>query len=104
LAERHHIHLAGISIDEFVSTIVLVPEGKRMKMRRFAVRPDFRHVGFGSETLAWCEDYARQHGVEVMYCHARESAVRFYSRRGYSEVGDFFEEDGIPHIKMEKVL
>ena len=39
-----------------------------------------------------------------MTLHARQVAVPFYERLGYSIVGEPFEEVSIPHFKMEKGL
>jgi predicted GNAT family N-acyltransferase len=39
-----------------------------------------------------------------MYCHARDSAVNFYLKNGYTGIGNYFNEDGIPHLKMRKEL
>ena len=39
-----------------------------------------------------------------MILHARETAVVFYEKLGYSSLGDQFEEVTIPHWAMEKRL
>jgi predicted GNAT family N-acyltransferase len=36
--------------------------------------------------------------------HAQLSAEGFYIREGFTPVGGVFDEAGIPHRKMEKVL
>lgn len=103
-AEKHHIHIIGEIAGRLCATAALVPEGKKLKMQRVAVRSDSQNQGIGSALLAFCEHYAIEHGYHALYCHARDSAIPFYRKNGYNPSGDFFEEDGIPHLKMIKLL
>nr|MBP8249907.1 GNAT family N-acetyltransferase [Chitinophagales bacterium] len=43
-------------------------------------------------------------GFTLMYCHARDTAIPFYEKLGYSRVGEEFEEVTIPHWEMGKSL
>lgn len=101
--EKSHIHITGYANEELVATAVLVPEAGQMKMQRVVVDNSARNAGIGTDMIRFCEDLAKQHeDVHVMYCHARDSAVRFYAKNGYEPDGDYFPEDGIPHLKMKK--
>jgi len=102
--EKNHIQIAGFLDNELVATAVLVPEGDKMKMQRVVVSDNLRSNNIGSEMMAFCEKLAIEKNVEVMYCHARNSAVNFYSKNNYEKEGDYFDEDGIPHLKMKKSL
>lgn len=89
---------------ELVATAVLVPEGEAMKMQRVVVVENLRSQNIGSKMMAFCEKLALDRNCKVLYCHARDSAVNFYSRNHYEKEGDYFDEDGIPHLKMRKKL
>ena len=102
--EKNHIQIAGFLDNELVATAVLVPEGDKMKMQRVVVLDSLRGQKIGSKMMAFCEKLALERNVEVMYCHARDSAVDFYSKNNYEKEGDYFDEDGIPHLKMRKKL
>ncbi|TNE79579.1 MAG: GNAT family N-acetyltransferase [Bacteroidetes bacterium] len=54
--------------------------------------------------MRYCEDLAREHQKSSIYCHARDTAVNFYLNNGYVGEGDYFDEDGIPHWKMTKLV
>lgn len=52
-------------------------------------------------------------GVEVaindlkakkIYLEAQEYAIGYYAKEGFTVVSEPFMEDGIPHVKMEKVI
>ena len=100
--EQNHVQIVGFIDDELKACAVLVPEGTHLKMQRVAVDAHLRNLNVGSEMMAFCEQYAKSEGYETVYCHARDSAVNFYLKNGYTGVGDYFPEDGIPHLKMEK--
>jgi predicted GNAT family N-acyltransferase len=42
--------------------------------------------------------------LNAVVLHARETAVSFYKKLGYTKEGNVFEEVGIPHWKMTKPL
>lgn len=102
--EKYHFQIAGFSDDAIIATAVLVPEGDEMKMQRVAVMEHLRSLNIGSEMMTFCEKFALDKNFKVMYCHARDSAVNFYIKNGYTGIGDYFDEDGIPHLKMRKRL
>jgi predicted GNAT family N-acyltransferase len=102
--EKYHFQIAGFLDDAIIATAVLVPEGDEMKMQRVVVTESLRSLNIGSEMMTFCEKFASDKNFKVMYCHARDSAVNFYIKNGYSGMGDYFDEDGIPHLKMRKKL
>lgn len=102
--EASHIQIAGFNDNELVATAVLVPEGESMKMQRVVVSEGLRNRNIGSQMMEFCERLAQEKGIKIMYCHARDTAVNFYLQNMYKEEGDYFDEDGIPHVKMVKVL
>ena len=75
-----------------------------IKMRQVAVDPSFQNQGLGKKLVAWSEQYAFEKGYRHMVLHARDSAVDFYLKLGYTLVGPGFIEVGIPHHRMEKSL
>jgi predicted GNAT family N-acyltransferase len=102
--EKNHIHVVGIINDNIEATAVLVPEGKQIKMQRVVVSDVHRNLNIGSNMMAFCEEYAMKEGYKIVYCHARNSAVNFYLKNGYLAEGEYFDEDGIPHLKMYKTI
>lgn len=102
--EKNHVQIVGLINNEIIATTVLVPERPKMKMQRVVVKDNLRNSALGSKMMSFCESYLMDEGYETVYCHARDSAVNFYLKNGYSGEGDYFDEDGIPHLKMRKNL
>ncbi|MGB0391197.1 MAG: GNAT family N-acetyltransferase [Salibacteraceae bacterium] len=102
--EKDHIQIAGFLNEKLVATAVLVTEGQNMKMQRVVVTDNLRSKNIGSRLMSFCEQLARDRNIKIMYCHARNTAVKFYTRNDYQKEGDYFGEDGIPHLKMIKNL
>lgn len=102
--ERYHIQIAGAQNHEIVATAVLVPEGSFCKMQRVAVKNSLQNQGIGGQLMRFCEKQALSLGLKTMYCHARGTAVPFYLKNQYEAEGEYFQEDGIPHLKMIKSL
>lgn len=74
------------------------------QLRQMAVDGTLQKSGYGRELISYAEQYARESNYKTMYLHAREVAVGFYLKLGYTIQGDYFTEIGIPHIEMIKSL
>lgn len=104
-AESEQIHIACFEKEELVGCLILVPIGdKRLKMRQVAVKSTKQHKGIGRTMSNFCEAWAKKHKYQTIYCHARAVAVPFYEKLGYKKYGELFQEVGIDHWKMEKVV
>lgn len=103
-AEKVHIQIAGVKGETVCACAVLVPEGSEMKMQRVAVAEDLQRQGIGGAMMKYCERVAAERGAEKVYVHARDTAVPFYEKNWYVAEGKMFDEDGIPHLKMWKLL
>ncbi|WP_430401688.1 GNAT family N-acetyltransferase [Fluviicola sp.] len=102
--ERKHLHIVGFLGDELIATAVLVPEGDAMKMQRVVVKEGNQDSGIGSKMMSFCEKIANENKTQRIYCHARDTAVNFYLKNNYLAEGEYFPEDGIPHLMMYKSI
>ena len=102
--EENMVQVVGFQKRKIVASAVLVPLHPYLKIQRVVVQGNLRNANIGSRMMAFCELYAGKEGFQGIFCHARQSAIRFYIKNGYSEEGDHFEEDGVPHMKMVKSL
>ena len=79
-------------------------QGKWGRVGRMAVLSSDRRHGVGVKLLTALEAEARRRGLEGIKLHAQLSAMEFYKRHGYEADGAVFEEAGMPHLEMKKVL
>jgi len=71
---------------------------------RMAVLPGQRGKGLGVSILRALVAVAAGRGVAALRLHAQTSAVGFYEREGFVTEGGEYEEAGIPHQNMVRVL
>ena len=71
---------------------------------RMAVVRVMRGSGLGGDLLNALVDIAKVRGDKEVRLHAQCSAQAFYARAGFVPVGEPFDEVGIAHIEMRKVL
>ncbi|MEJ6004308.1 YbgC/FadM family acyl-CoA thioesterase [Paucibacter sp. AS339] len=74
------------------------------KIGRMAVLRSMRGGRIGREVLEALMQAARQQGYREVLLHAQMSAAGFYSRAGFVQRGPVFEEAGIGHVEMVRVL
>ena len=75
-----------------------------VKIGRMAVVPEFRGTGVGRDILRFLIDRARARGLRRAFLHAQLTAEGFYLKEGFNPLGEVFDEAGIAHRKMEKLL
>lgn len=100
------VHAVAVHDGVIIGTGRLLPDvdGKGPHIGRMAVERDRRRDGIGGQVLNFLEDQGRARGFRQITLHAQEYVKSFYAGHGYREVGDIFEEAGIPHREMVKEL
>jgi len=84
-----------------VGTGRLLPDGH---IGRMAVLGESRALGVGGAILERLVEEARRQGMREVILSAQTHAIGFYRRHGFSEEGEVFEEAGIAHQAMRRVL
>ncbi|PUZ27816.1 Acetyltransferase (GNAT) domain-containing protein [Chitinophaga costaii] len=91
--------------EQLVGCCILTPVDVRtVQLRQMAVSPDYQQQGIGSEIVKYAEALATEAGYSTLMMHARATAIHFYTKLGYKTIGATFEEVGIPHVEMQKIL
>jgi predicted GNAT family N-acyltransferase len=104
-AESAFFHLGYFEHEKIIACLILAPEKNgKMKMKQVAVDFEFQGKGIGAALVKAAESFALEKGFKTMYCHARDTAVPFYLKLGYHQIGEMFEEVTIPHFEMEKAI
>jgi predicted GNAT family N-acyltransferase len=94
--------LADGSLAACVIAAALTPE--ESKIRQMAVRTDCQRRGLGRQLMQALEAHLSSHGPQSLQLHARATAVAFYESLGFTRIGEPFNEVGIPHLRMIKVI
>jgi predicted GNAT family N-acyltransferase len=97
--------LAFDQADRCVGTGRIVRVNHRTaQLGRMAVAAPFRRRGVGGAMLSALERMACLRGVAEIFVHSQLPAETFHRNRGYSSEGEVFQEQGVPHVLMRKVL
>ena len=80
------------------------PGGGTARIGRMAVDRTLRGSGVGRQVVQALEQAARLRGDTRVVLGAQRSAEGFYGRLGYTPYGEPYEEVGIPHVGMARVL
>ncbi|WP_218510767.1 YbgC/FadM family acyl-CoA thioesterase [Variovorax sp. dw_308] len=106
--EHDAVALHGVArnrLGKVVATGRLLSESPGIaRIGRMAVHRGLRGSGHGAAVLRLLEDAAKARGDTEVTLHAQRSAEAFYKRLGYSASGEPFDEAGIAHIEMRRVL
>lgn len=97
-------HVLGWVDDEAVATARwrTVPYDEEIvaKLERFAVLPDHRGQGYGTQLVRSVLQDARRAGFDTFLVHAQSHLQDWYEDLGFRATGRAFEEAGIPHVAM----
>jgi len=98
------IHVLALEDGEPVGCGRVVFFDDYAKIGRVAVLMDKRKSGFGKIVCEELLNIAVENGAKKAVLHAQCVASKFYETLGFTPEGEIFDEDGIDHIKMVKVL
>jgi predicted GNAT family N-acyltransferase len=82
----------------------LVIDGERGMIGRMAVLRDCRGRGVGAAVLRALEAEGLERGLRHFKLSAQTHATGFYERCGYTAYGEVYEDVGIPHVDMKKLI
>lgn len=100
---RHAVVFNGLQ--QPIATGRLVSDSPGVgRIGRMAVDRSVRGGRWGRMVLDSLIEASRQRGDHEVVLHAQRHAEPFYSRAGFTPVGEPYEEAGIPHITMKKVF
>ena len=69
-----------------------------IKLERFAVLKSYRNLGVGKKLALYILNSIKDE--KLIYLHAQESVIKFYSKLGFEKIGNQFFEAEIAHQKM----
>ncbi len=69
------------------------------QLRGMAIDQSLQSTGLGAELLLYGIHFAQHKGAGIVWARARDSALKFYERNGFTTVGDAFidEATGMSH-------
>jgi predicted GNAT family N-acyltransferase len=74
-----------------------------LKMERFAIKKEYRNLGYGREVIKFLIEYLTSRFYpKKIYLHAMAHLKEFYKSCDLTPDGDIFLEANIPHIKFIK--
>ncbi len=99
------LHFGASIGGSLVSVVSLFDEeGKRMRLRKFAVQPEFQGQGIGSALLCHIIEHLKCMSTDIVWCDARVEAIPFYKKQGFTLDGGRFLKSGISYNKMMRQL
>jgi len=103
--EKDDILMGAFEDDKLLGCCLLTRmDAFTIRLRQMAVPNNMQGKGVGRALMIFAENIARDLGYRKLCMHARQTAVGFYQKLGYSVSGEPFEEVTIPHYIMEKAL
>ncbi len=103
-SENLDIHIVAKVGRKVIGTMIMTVVNDKAKMRQVAVLSEFQSKGVGKKMVEAFEQLSKSKGLNSIVLHARETAIIFYKNLGYFVDGERFEEVGIPHWKMSKLV
>lgn len=101
-ADAHCLHAVIFDArQQPVATGRLLPDGH---IGRMAVLADQRRSGLGGQVLVALMEAARARGHDRVVLSAQVHALSFYRGHGFIAEGPVYDDVGIPHQDMSKVL
>ncbi|MCK5725248.1 MAG: GNAT family N-acetyltransferase [Thiotrichaceae bacterium] len=100
------IHCCVQDQETMIATLRLVAqENNVVKLGRLVVAKSYRRQGIATELMHYAIQYSQQVlEAKTLLLGAQCYIKIFYQPFGFTEYGDVFDDAGIPHIMMKKIL
>lgn len=104
--DRTADHYLLVQESQPIATCRIIIEGHHAKVGRFAVIKDARGHGIGAHLLREVEKLtiSRHPLINEFILGAQLQALNFYAKSGYQPYGEIFDDAGIPHRMMRKLV
>ncbi|MEP7142855.1 MAG: GNAT family N-acetyltransferase [Ferruginibacter sp.] len=97
-------HITGWDDDTLVAYCRILPPGisfKEASIGRVVISPDYRHFGYGRQLMENAVGFTLDRFIcKKITISAQLYLEKFYESIGFVKLGDPYQEDNIPHIKM----
>ncbi len=103
------IVLTEVMDEEYKSITWLTDNGKNLYIHRLAVHPDYWGQGLAQNLMSFAEEYAKDNNyksVRLDTLSENKRNLKFYKKRGYTQLGDIFfpKQNDHPFHCFELVL
>jgi len=107
--DKQAMHLLGMRDNEIIAYARLLPPGVYAKdvvsFGRLVITQQYRGKGLGKQMMQEIINYIADHYLNVPIKFSAQTYLQpFYENFGFHAVGDVYDEGGIPHIRMQKML
>lgn len=100
------IHIGAFENDQLISVCSLfelssqrIKQAKQYRLRAMATHPNFRGMNAGKRVVQFALELTRNKGFDVLWCDARQVALGFYEKMGFSLIDEWYE---VPKIGLHK--
>ncbi|MBI0064601.1 GNAT family N-acetyltransferase [Bifidobacterium polysaccharolyticum] len=99
------LHIVAYDGDDPAGVCRIFPDrGNTWTLGRLAVLKPYRGQHLGSNLVGKAEETARSRGADRLTLHAQERVAGFYESLGYGDMGIHDQDEGCPHMWMDKPL
>tara|TARA_R110001583_G_scaffold41891_1_gene133117 strand:- start:11902 stop:12333 length:432 start_codon:yes stop_codon:yes gene_type:complete len=104
LGEETQLHFGCFNNHDLIGCVVIkaAANGTRVKLRQMAVEVTSQGKGVGKGLILDIEVFLKEKGYKIIELSARKTAKIFYEKLAYEAMGEFYLEQGIEHVKMQK--
>lgn len=98
------IHYGAFTENKLVAVVSTFRQEGGVQMCKLAINPTLQHKGIGSRFLQYITERAMESSATLIWCNACIGTEGFYLKAGFKPGGNWFTENGIEHIRMDKEL
>ncbi|AYL98936.1 GNAT family N-acetyltransferase [Mucilaginibacter celer] len=102
--DNYGYHFAAFKDNDIIAVVSLFKKEDDWQFRKFAVDSGLQNMGIGKAMLQHITDFAITGGGTRLWCNARDTAIGFYLKYGFTHTGQLFSKNGFNYEILEKRL
>ena len=103
--DEHGIHFGLFDNNQLISVVSWFRHNEtEAQFRKLATLKEYRNSGYGTALLNYIIDFSKGESIQRLWCNARENALNFYKKLGFTETETTFKRDDIQYIIIQLEL
>lgn len=97
--DEEALHVGAFEEDDLIGVGSFFFDLPFVRLRKLAVLPEKQGCGIGSNLIRFAASQPEVQKADQLWCDARQDAVVFYQRLGFTLEGDTFEKTGVSYVR-----
>ena len=102
--DNNGIHIGAFDGGTLIAAASVFKDHDQYRLRKFAILPENQRQGVGADMLIYICNMLQEMDAKLLWLDARATAIKFYEKLGFEQIGTTFFKRDVLYVKMQRTL